>query len=307
MAEYSEGPIAKQYSTESGGSLTFKYAKQNVVVNTIGHVMAIPTHLLLGTPRDIFKDPDPAIIDALYERYKDVPWKGDVLVRVGHLSITEDFKRLFGKDIKGRPNAFFRLLGVPLILTGGIVTTLGRMDHYNPLTHTVTIFHPELPIGLHELGHAEFFDRSNRKDVWSAMTLVSAYLSGYRAIQSSLGGLDTRSRLHRQVENIVTRRPGYRLFTEWKASQNAMKHMETNAERKKALHLLEPAFGTYVGSEVGGIAQILAPDRWDVGLISEYLAPIIGLIGGHILTRLPIERRSGFGYIFEGKEQTKIN
>ncbi len=305
MAEQAEGPIVKAYSTESGGSLTFKHAKQNAVVRAIGHLIAIPTHIIIGTPRDIFKDPDPAVIDALYERYKDVPWKGDVLVRVGHLSLVEDYQRLFGKNIKGRPNAFIRLLAAPLILSDGILTSLARMDHYNPFTHTVTIFHPKLPIGLHELGHAEFYDQSERKSVWPALLLLSNYLGRYRVYKSLRGDLDGRSRLHHLVESIATQQPGHRLFTEWKASQNAMKHMKSDEERRNALHLLEPAYGNYVGVEAGSIAQILFPERADVALVSQYLAPLLGIIGGHIFTRLPIERRSGFGYIFEGEKQTE--
>lgn len=81
------------------GSLTFAYNKRDIVANTIGHILAVPTtHTILWTWGSAFRNPSKELVTELYDRYKDVPWKGDVLVRVGHSSIFGDIQRMLALE-----------------------------------------------------------------------------------------------------------------------------------------------------------------------------------------------------------------
>ena len=71
---------------------------------------------------------------------------------------------------------------------------------------------------------------------------------------------------------------------EWQASRNAMKYMEKE-ERRKAAKILEPALGSYIGG-----------DLWTLGAANPVTAPIapfiplVGIVAGHIHSRLPGSR-----------------
>ena len=122
----------------------------------------------------ISKSP-PELVEHFKERYKDVPCKGDVLVRVGHASIVGDLQRLFANDkIRGPLSldigntklmkvyrTIFRLLAVPGVVLGGIHAKLFRANHYNPFTNTVHIFHPNQRLGCMKLTCRIFLIRND--------------------------------------------------------------------------------------------------------------------------------------------------
>lgn len=295
--------VVKVLHTPEGGKVTFLY-KQDFIARTIGHVMAIPfVHLPLLTFKDIFRNPSRELVDQLYDRWKDVPWKSDVVVRVGHTSITDDIIRTLSldrkawvggdfKDIRDMANRSVlkwkledwkklvkyvwsfdaRLLFSIGLPSSSILTKFFRVDHYNPITKTVNIFHPNSAVGMHEMGHADFFDQLQKEPLKGAFY---GFESG--------------------------KIPFVRSFTEWKASVGAFRHMKTDKERKDATKLQEAAWGSYLVSDIADVVTPFIPEP----IKSAFLfAPnFVGMIAGHILARLPYPgKRERFGYVFEGKK-----
>lgn len=274
------GDIVKTLRTPEGGRVSFAL-KKDLIARSIGHVVAIPRfHIPFLTFKSIFKDPSPALINDLYERWKDVPWKGDVLVRIGHSSVIGDIERLLFLNrgwIKGK-RAPFKLLwaaaarGVflPLVGFNALLARFIRNNYYDPLTHTVHVFHPMLPVGMHEIGHAQFWDE--RHPLKGALYMLSPFVV-----------------------------PFAKSFTEWKASAYAMKRFKGEPEAREATKLLEPAWATYLISDTAGIVMPYIPEP--IRKLTSGLAMTVGaLVSGHILSRVPYPgKRRRFEYVFEGK------
>ncbi len=292
----------------SEGSLTFAYNKRDIVANTIGHVLAVPTtHTLLWTWGSAFKNPSEELVTQLFDRYKDVPWKGDVLVRVGHTAIFRDIQRMLARneDIRGRPwnikdpvgrsiEYAGKLGAVVLMLPGMIVNKFMRMDYYNPFSNTVNIYHPKLAPGMHELGHAEFFNQMENKK-------RAAYYIG--------------------IVNPIIQIPFFRSFYEWQASAIAMKRFKGDAERRQGLKILEGAWSTYMSIDALTAAALVAPAlalpllkaAWSIPLtiplgdvvvkamVKLGIAPYGAAIAGHAMNRLYPKRDQRFGYIFSAE------
>lgn len=262
--------------SKDGGSLSFAYSKDGILANTVGHVLAVPIiHLPLLTLKDAFHNPPEELVKTLSDRWKDVPFKGDVLVRVGHASVIGDIKRLLATndEIKGRVkfsttakwlDRAARYPYIPLQVLKTLFVKMTRLDNYDPITNTASVFHPNKAIGMHEIGHGEFFSSKENPTNWYMVTGI----------------------------------PLPRTYLEYKATESAMKRFSSDAERKQALKVLEPAFATYLVPSVLGIAT--------PKLINKYTG-IGGLVAGHIMARLPQLRVSRqyerFGYVFSGTEK----
>lgn len=287
------------------GSLSFTYSNTDFVANTIGHVLAIPTtHLPALTFRNIFQNPPPELVDHLKERWSDVPWKGDVLVRVGHNSIFGDVQRLFAKDsLRGPLSLDFgdakiakaarlalRVLALPYVVYNALKMKIFRQDGYSAITNTVNIFHANSAVGMHETGHAEFFNQEK----------------------------------HRSLYGLFKEVPVLKSFTEYKASALAVARMKSDTERRKALKVLEATWGTYLMKDIMLIALpfvALSPLRAAMTATKVFALPfgpkivqelskfgftagvLAGAASGHILSRAPYPgQRQRFGYIFEGSK-----
>ncbi|MBI5019336.1 hypothetical protein HZB58_03620 [Candidatus Gottesmanbacteria bacterium] len=277
------------------GSLTFEYHTHDTIANTIGHILAIPTiHTMLWTWGSAFKNPSKELADQLFDRYKDVPWKGDVLVRVGHASIIGDMQRAMARNesVRGRP---WRLKDIP----GRVMETVGKLgiafftffatagakftrsDFYNPYANSATIYHPKLAIGMHELGHAEFYNQ--RDNVSRVGLLIMDWL-----------GLNVG-------KDIVLPVPFFRSFTEYKASEIAMKRFKTDEERREGLKVLEAAWATYLFGDVLSLSFLPKPITDSIGAVLSYPASV----AGHLMNRLYPKKDQRFGFVFEGKKTDK--
>ncbi|MFZ5534868.1 MAG: hypothetical protein ACOY3M_01800 [Patescibacteria group bacterium] len=282
--------ITHQQKTKEG-SLTIEYHTHDSIANTIGHILAVPTvHTLLWTWDSAFKNPPKELADQLFDRYKDVPWKGDVLVRVGHASIIGDMQRALARNesVRGRP---WRLKDIP----GRVAETFGKLgiafftffstaaakflrtDFYNPYANVATVYHPKLGVGMHELGHAEFFNQ--RDNVSRVGLLIMDWL-----------GLNVG-------KDIVVPVPFFRSFTEYKASQIAMQRFKTDEERREGLKILEGAWATYLFSDVLSLSFLPKPVTEAIGSVLSYPASV----AGHLMNRLYPKKDQRFSYIFSGK------
>jgi len=253
--------------------------------------MALNTHIAIGSFGDILKTPKPEVAEKLFQNWKDVPWKGDVLIRVGHgSSIKEDMQRFMemrayvGKKV----NPIEKGLTALSLSLSNVMTKIMRADHYNPLTRQATVYHPNYVIGMHEIGHAWDYDK---------------ILAQIKENPKKKGKFRTR------------------LKVEWEASANAMKQFTTDEERKMAMKKLEPAYGSYIGMFFGKLTGLL----WMISIYAQHkgktnpevlkkvklarkvgaYGAILGILSGHVTSRLP-GRKGAFGYIFENAPEPQF-
>lgn len=262
---------------ETGGSLDVVY-KKDTAFRALGHILAIPSHLMFGRLQDVGVDPDPKLVDEILLHWSDVPWKGDVTVRIGHIDPKSDWKRIVEqKRREGKSNVFTETAG---LLTTYIVDwkhSLTRSNFYNSWTKTVHMYHPDSAVASHELGHAQDLENPGKK---------TKFFKGLR--------------------------------NEWMASKHAMEHAGSDEKRRNAMKILEPAFGTYIANMasntvlLGGLVGLFASEFHTPKPMSFYekKAPVflgafvaskfMPIALAHLLSRLP-HRKSTFGYVFEGK------
>ncbi|MBI4066206.1 hypothetical protein HY411_00670 [Candidatus Gottesmanbacteria bacterium] len=273
MTETALTDVPVTYSStqsERGGSLTVEYNPRDVLANTIGHVLAIAdTHLQYLTLNHVFENASPDLAKDMFNRWKDVPWRGDIKVRIGHSSLWDELGRTFSLDAaEGRPNLFTRVIGLPWTGLSWVESKLFRHNYFNPFTNAATVYHPHEAFGMHELGRAQFYDEHKH--------------SVYLRVLGALTLLPVAS------------------FFEWKSSANAMKRFESDVQRERATKILEPRFGGTLMSELFLPANLLFPG------LSTLVSPLMnwagGLISGHILSRLP-NKRERFGWVFGNDSQ----
>lgn len=225
------------------GNLEIEYKKSGVVENTLGRVLAAPSHLLLLTPDAIFKDAPAEMVAYLAEKFKDVNWKGNPLIRLNRSPLFAEMKRLFGKD--RRMNLFVRiLLGLPVTFFNSILGKIARSDRYNPYTETAQIFHKNPAIAMQETGRALNFDESEHP-FWRAVAYVI---------------------------------PIVRSAQDWEAGSEAMKRLNTD-ERKAAQKVLEPKFGSAAGADIGRLFNFAFPPAQGV---SSAAGLLMGHIHGRL-------------------------
>lgn len=226
MSEYTnEGEQSQivESEQESNSNVNVIHRGGGVIENTLGRIGSVPRNILLGTPKDVFRNVPRETVDFIKERTHNMDLKGQVDVYLNHTPLFKQMKRLFSKD---RKSSFFArmAIGLPSLFAVNAVAKLGRMNHYNPFTESVSVYHSNPAIAMHELGHAEDFNKSK-----------------YPALKSFAYAL-----------------PFVRSKMEWNASHNAMKHLKPH-EREDARKVLEPAFGAHVGGEALAVASVIAP------------------------------------------------
>jgi hypothetical protein len=257
-------------ASEKGGSVTVHYNTDDFLANTVGQIGTLPTHLFLWTPEAVFKKPTREMAEELFEKAKTIPLKGDLDLHIGHSSLLNELRRTFQKDIKGRPNIFLRTLGLPLSLMNAIGAKLTRANYYNPLTHAAYIFHPNKYIAMHELGHGEMYDRLKHPGILVGARMALGALSvlaGVPGIAAAAGDI------------------GLTLGVEAVASQNVLNMLE-KPKQQKALHVLLPAFGTYVGQAFIQGKNRIFPAFFPTSLKQSALYAA-AVLAGHIVARTP--------------------
>jgi hypothetical protein len=228
----------------SPSGLEVRNYSRGVFEETVGRLQALPGNILLGTPKAIWqKVPD--IAEYLQDKFKDVPWQGNVEVHLNRSPLFRQLRRLFQKE--RRSNLFFRVVaGLPTTLSTWLAGKFARADAYNPYTETAQVFHSDSAVAMHEVGHAKDFDQARNP----SLKALARYIPFVANVQ------------------------------EWKASRNAMQHLDPQ-ERDKAKKVLEPAFGSYCGTPFAILAPIV---RWMRP--ASIIATVAGIVGGHIHSRV---------------------
>lgn len=214
--------------------------KPHRVIDGIGWVVGIPEKILLWDRRvDRHKISEPTILAAAdYLEHNNLP---HVKVRANQYAPLKDWKRLTKNKTVGWPTRYtFGALSV-----AGEAVLPGRIfggDHFNPYTQTVHLYSDIPAIALHEAAHAKDFTRRKHQ---------SAYAIAYLLLP---------------------------IWHETIATEDVFAYLEDNGTREQIAEsnrILYPAYGTYVGSTIGGLS-------------GSYALPIYfaGVAAGHVNGRL---------------------
>ena len=168
----------------------------------------------------------------------------DVKVRINDYCVGDEWRRTFRNKAVGAgwryTFGFMEWLGytiMPQRFFGG--------DNYNPYSDTINIYSDIIPVGLHESGHAhDFADRT------------------YKGSYAFLYGV-----------------PFFNLYPEAKASTEALSYLRAEddvTQWKAAYKILYPAYGTYIGGDIGG---------W-FGIPWNYAIEAAAVIPAHIAGRI---------------------
>ena len=238
---YSFGTSDRYHTSQELAAITdrqIERGKPQPVIDTLGWIWGIPSKIMLFDRRienhNIDNRTESAV--ATYLQQNDL---GTVKVRVNQYHPGDDWKRLAANKAVGPGWRY--TLGTLSVLGETLVP--GRVfggDHYNPFTNTIHLYSNVPAVALHEAGHARDF--AERK--WKG-TYAAAYLL-----------------------------PIAPLYHESKATNEALGYIATTGtvdDQKEAVHILYPAYGSYVGNAISGAVPL------------GYAA---GIIGGHVAGRV---------------------
>ena len=165
---------------------------------------------------------------------------GQVKVRINQYAPHRDWSRLFRNKRVGWGWRY--TIGVFAELYHTIIP--GRLiggDYYDPYTDTIHIFSDVPAVVLHEGGHAKDFAESDHPGSYAALGLL----------------------------------PFTSLYFEKEATTDVIRYLRahgTAEEERDAYKILFPAYGTYVGSELGILAAPAAPVLYVTGVLCGHVA-----------------------------------
>jgi len=237
------GPIHVAPELAAMNDTPIEFGRPIAWLDAAGWVWGVPGKLLLWDRRiDRHRFSEPTVESAV--EYMQANRLGHVKVRMNQYAPIADFRRLTNNKTVSWPCRY--TLG--LLALGGEALLPGRLfggDHYNPFTQTVHLYSDVPAIALHELAHAKDF---------SQRTQIGWYSIGYAV---------------------------FPVWAESIASRDVMDYLYRRADRDgliEANRILYPAFGTYVGSSLGG----LVPDHASP---IYYATVVAGHINGRLLSR----------------------
>jgi hypothetical protein len=174
---------------------------------------------------------------------------GDTMIRINAYSVGDEWHRTFSNEnihpVWRYPFGFLAWLEYTILpgrFFGG--------DNYNPFSNTINIYSDLKPIVLHEAGHAQDFARQRYKGIYAVLYMV----------------------------------PFVDLYAEAVASSTALSYIETYKpieEQKQACRLLYPAYGTYVGGNLGD--YVFPALYWPIYLGGVAVGHVVGLTTAALL------------------------
>ena len=178
---------------------------------------------------------------------------GDVEIRINAYSVGDEWRRTFSNEnihpLWRYPFGFVAWLGYTILpgrFFGG--------DNYNPYSNTINLYSDLKPVALHEAGHAQDFARQRYKGTYAFLYVV----------------------------------PFVDLYHEAVANSTAFSYIETYRpieEQRQACRLLYPAYGTYVGGDIGN--YIFPALYWPIYLGGVAVGHGVGLTFAALLPETP--------------------
>lgn len=272
MKEFSPSPMIDTHGnmtwhqeSAAGGSLTVDWRTDSGLLGeTIGQILAVPLrHLPLWTMDDSMKSPEPQVGQELFNRWKDVPWKGDMQVYVNGSSFWNETVRTFnvGK-FKGQPNFFLRALYYPATALKSVYAKLTRNDYYNPMTKAAYVHHPNVHVGMHEAGIGKAYDDLKYPGAITVLKDIIPVVVG-----QTIDG-----------------------YLSYQGMNKALTRYKTDREAAEARQIFEPILGAESMDVALPFGYAFVKD-----LALAYRLP--GFIAGHISSRLP-ENNGRYGWLF---------
>lgn len=218
---------------------------QRPISATYGRLSAPLTAAVMGSTAPFeetisLENPEIRKMIAAAKRDKEL---SDVQVNLGSVRPIEQMGRIWTNKNTSLPS---KLLGTVLSPYDYFSASLGRADHYDPFSNTVTTYTNEPAVLAHELGHAKDFKQKGSP--------------GLYALSRNLTPL--------------------RLYQEYRASNNALSALGgqnlTTTERERTAarmnRILGGALGTYVGSAaLLGLARYTDVLKDPVRRLAEYI------------------------------------
>ena len=253
--EYSHDVDGKYTLRLRPGEEQIERGRPNAFLDGVGHyLISLPAKILLlhwnVDNHDISPETEAALRVYLAENDLD-----SVKVRLNQYAPGDEWRRLaHNKDVGAFWRWTFGALSTTFytILPGRFFAGLLSGDEYNPFTNTINLYSDNLPVALHEAGHAKDFAlKSNRH-----------WRGGYAALR------------------ILPLVP---LWQEGVATSDAISYLyekDDVAMRKSAYRTLYPAYGTYVGSVGGDYFRYLPLGPGWVGYAIAYGPVVVGHLVG---------------------------
>jgi hypothetical protein len=120
----------------------------------LGNVLGVPTHTASLEDKGIKRHLDSV---------KGHPALKDVAVHLGSMRLLDRLARIWGND---RNDFLDKLYGTGTLPITAFRSGMGRSDHFDPISNTVTVYHGSPAILAHELGHALDYNTSKDADTW---------------------------------------------------------------------------------------------------------------------------------------------
>jgi hypothetical protein len=206
--------LVRPSPTTPPGEPQFERGKNNVILDSFGWVVGIPSKIILLNRRLDNHRVGIVTEDAL-RVYLEYNGLADVKVRVNQYAPHREFRRLFRNKEAGWGWRYS--LGVFSCLYQALLP--GRIfggDNYNPYTDTISLYSDVSAVALHEGGRAKDFSGQKLKGTYAVAYLI----------------------------------PVFTVYAEACASADAMSYIYAygSAEQEKeAYRILFPAMGTYIG------------------------------------------------------------
>tara|TARA_R110002049_G_scaffold2750_4_gene21940 strand:+ start:98496 stop:99452 length:957 start_codon:yes stop_codon:yes gene_type:complete len=239
-----------------GESAQIEIGRAHPVIDTVGWVVGIPGKITLWDRRvDNHNVSEPTV--RAMAAYLDDNHLPHVKVRANQYAPLADFRRLKKNTTVAWPYRYtFGLLSVAqeTILPGRVFGG----DHFNPYTQTIHLYSDVPSIAMHEGAHAKDFSRRKYQGTYAA-----AYM-------------------------FVP------LWHETLATEDVFAYVQTKGTPRdvdEANRILYPAYGTYVGSALGGLIPAQSTPLY-------YGSVIAGHINGRMLSKQRGSNPSSFSQHF---------
>lgn len=130
---------------------------------TLGKILADPAaKKIMGIPTETasLKNTE---LQTYIDSVKDHPSLENVAVYLGSSRVLDKLKRIWKNENNSLMDKLYTSATLP---SNSFWEALGRVDHFDPSSNTLTVYHDSPAILAHELGHALDYNTAKEKDLW---------------------------------------------------------------------------------------------------------------------------------------------
>jgi len=192
------------------------------ISSTIGKVLSMPAMDALGTAHETagLDNPD---IKAYLDAVKDHSALKNIGVYLGSERLLDKLYRTWKNPRYGFGSKVMSTLNFPM---RALEAAMGRVDHYDPSSDTISVFHSDPAILAHELGHAMDFSTAKDHNLANRMyqrksPLDQEYLASNMAINALAKQMFNKSKdvppedLKKLKDNALKLRRAYNTYDEY--------------------------------------------------------------------------------------------